>query len=293
MGSNNSTHRSRDDKTCCYCGKSYPRHIAFFSRNNNAADYLSYGCRLCGSPAWRGKHINADLLWARYHAPDGMRVCTACIEAKPETAEFFFRSKLGRGGLMPECKTCHTNRVRKIIPARKQTPQGATKTCSACGNEYLATAEYFYRQKRGRYGLEAQCKACKRNRRDNTSSREYHKKWYAENADEIKRKRRAHMLANLDEHRAMKATHARNRRARLAGNGGSHTREDVIKQFEGQNHRCWWCSRKMNKRYEVDHRIPISRGGSNGPENIVISCWRCNRSKGARMPWEMEQPRLF
>ena len=29
----------------------------------------------------------------------------------------------------------------------------------------------------------------------------------------------------------------------------------------------------------VDHIVPVSRGGSNGPENIVLACWECNMAK--------------
>lgn len=35
---------------------------------------------------------------------------------------------------------------------------------------------------------------------------------------------------------------------------------------------------------EVDHIVPISRGGLSEPENLQTLCWRCNRTKGARMP---------
>lgn len=35
---------------------------------------------------------------------------------------------------------------------------------------------------------------------------------------------------------------------------------------------------------EIDHIIPVSRGGLSTPENLQTLCWRCNRSKGAKMP---------
>ncbi|MGD7733664.1 HNH endonuclease [Propionibacteriaceae bacterium G57] len=35
---------------------------------------------------------------------------------------------------------------------------------------------------------------------------------------------------------------------------------------------------------EVDHIIPVSKGGLSVPENLQTLCWRCNRAKGARMP---------
>ncbi|GAA0971193.1 HNH endonuclease signature motif containing protein [Actinocorallia libanotica] len=34
---------------------------------------------------------------------------------------------------------------------------------------------------------------------------------------------------------------------------------------------------------EVDHIRPVSKGGLSTPENLQTLCWRCNRSKGARM----------
>ncbi|OMH28303.1 HNH endonuclease [Tersicoccus phoenicis] len=34
---------------------------------------------------------------------------------------------------------------------------------------------------------------------------------------------------------------------------------------------------------EVDHIIPVSKGGLSMPENLQTLCWRCNRSKGARV----------
>ncbi|OKL48132.1 HNH endonuclease [Boudabousia marimammalium] len=35
---------------------------------------------------------------------------------------------------------------------------------------------------------------------------------------------------------------------------------------------------------EVDHIIPVSKGGTSEPHNLQTLCWRCNRSKGAKMP---------
>lgn len=34
---------------------------------------------------------------------------------------------------------------------------------------------------------------------------------------------------------------------------------------------------------EVDHVVPISRGGQSVPENLQTLCWKCNRSKGAKV----------
>lgn len=34
---------------------------------------------------------------------------------------------------------------------------------------------------------------------------------------------------------------------------------------------------------EVDHIVPVSRGGLSTPDNLQTLCWRCNRTKGAKL----------
>ena len=53
-----------------------------------------------------------------------------------------------------------------------------------------------------------------------------------------------------------------------------------------------WQDRKGSKGGTYDHIIPISRGGEETPENIVVCCKRCNSSKGARTPDEAGMPLL-
>jgi hypothetical protein len=39
---------------------------------------------------------------------------------------------------------------------------------------------------------------------------------------------------------------------------------------------------------EVDHIIPVSKGGFSVPENLQTLCWKCNRSKGAKVTRELD-----
>ena len=41
----------------------------------------------------------------------------------------------------------------------------------------------------------------------------------------------------------------------------------------------------------VDHVLPISKGGTDDPDNLVAACTRCNYSKGNRMGQFFGQPR--
>lgn len=46
----------------------------------------------------------------------------------------------------------------------------------------------------------------------------------------------------------------------------------------------WACIRcGSHQNLTVDHRVPVSLGGSNDPENLQTMCGSCNSSKGARL----------
>ncbi|MCS6574211.1 HNH endonuclease [Curtobacterium flaccumfaciens pv. flaccumfaciens] len=53
------------------------------------------------------------------------------------------------------------------------------------------------------------------------------------------------------------------------------------------NHACRYCkisvAAEPHLLLEVDHIVPVSRGGLSTPENLQTLCWRCNRTKGAKI----------
>jgi len=51
-----------------------------------------------------------------------------------------------------------------------------------------------------------------------------------------------------------------------------------------QNYKCNYCGEK--KLLGIDHKIPISRGGSDCIRNIVLACSICNSRKSHRTPQE-------
>jgi len=53
--------------------------------------------------------------------------------------------------------------------------------------------------------------------------------------------------------------------------------------------RCQYCGRSSSDGdviLEVDHIVPVSKGGTNDLNNLITSCRECNRGKGAREPWQ-------
>lgn len=54
--------------------------------------------------------------------------------------------------------------------------------------------------------------------------------------------------------------------------------------FKRDGFTCQYCGRKTPEVVlEVDHIIPKSKGGGDELENLVTSCWECNRGKGASL----------
>lgn len=52
--------------------------------------------------------------------------------------------------------------------------------------------------------------------------------------------------------------------------------------LERDNFTCQYCGQRApDAKLEVDHKIPVSEGGKDEPDNLVTSCYACNRGKSA------------
>lgn len=199
-----------------------------------------------------------------------------------------------------------------------------TKQCTKCKEYKPATSEYFHRAKLGRYGLDSVCKPCKAQYTANNRERlsQYKREWYAANKERTKERQsqtaRVWREANKERHaqnarawseanknrraqtnhtwleankgrqdyKERKAMHERNRRALKRGGKGTHTYSDIKRQYQAQKGKCYYCKCNVGDNYHVDHVVPLSRGGSNGPENLVIACLTCNQAKYNKLPHE-------
>jgi 5-methylcytosine-specific restriction endonuclease McrA len=69
------------------------------------------------------------------------------------------------------------------------------------------------------------------------------------------------------------------RRSLKLGLKGFFTRKTVKNLFVKQKGRCVCCGELLQKGYEVDHIIPLSKGGTNYPNNLQLLTKNCNRKK--------------
>lgn len=94
-------------------------------------------------------------------------------------------------------------------------------------------------------------------------------------------------------HFAERAAEGRNRYARKMAAPGTHTASDVQAQYERQRGKCFWgrrvnpeCTVGLKSGYHVDHVTPLVKQGSNGRENLVLACAKCNLRKNAKHPMD-------
>ena len=118
--------------------------------------------------------------------------------------------------------------------------------------------------------------------RNREHAQEYSRRWREEHPDQACEASREYRLSHLDAY----AAYASNRRARERGACGSHSASDVADQLRRQRRRCFWCDGLLRGFYHADHVVPLALGGSDGPENIVIACPRCNQTKSAKHPMD-------
>lgn len=154
------------------------------------------------------------------------------------------------------------------------------KTCTKCGE--TKALEEFSRYDKAADGKLSNCKVCsnraskawreKNREADRARKREY----YANNREQVKSQNAAYKAARRDQYNG----YHHQRRTRKADNGVYLvTDRDYRRILESP---CVACG--STKNIQVDHIIPIARGGRHCVGNLQALCGSCNASKGAKLP---------
>lgn len=243
--------------------------------------------------------------------------CTKCNCDLPADTEHFGLNKLGKYGLDSRCKKCRAEiaRLKRAENGAKTRPNrkhGDLRQCSCC-LRWMPEDDDHFRKRSDSENYCSWCRECLReknrnyqaNRRTDPDIRlkekhaykryyyrseirekklAYMSKWYKENI--TRRKLYSKQYEQSLERKLKRRIRTRTQNAKRKSTPGQFTSKDVQIQIEMQKGKCWWCGELVGDNYEIDHRIPLSRGGTNYPENICIACFNCNRSKGSKMPHE-------
>lgn len=52
------------------------------------------------------------------------------------------------------------------------------------------------------------------------------------------------------------------------------------KWTEYYGYHCAYCTKDCEELSTIDHIVPLSKGGGNTLDNLVMACYRCNQQKG-------------
>jgi 5-methylcytosine-specific restriction endonuclease McrA len=117
------------------------------------------------------------------------------------------------------------------------------------------------------------------------SNPKYIRKWHEANPEYDRKRYEANREHIIEYSRKWRKTHLKslrvhyhNRQAKIKGNGGVHTTEEINNLFKEQGGCCFYCNQQLEE-FHIDHKTPISRGGSNNIDNIALACAPCNLSK--------------
>lgn len=116
--------------------------------------------------------------------------------------------------------------------------------------------------------------------------REYRQKWKSSNP--LKDKESKSRYLRTEKGKVSKANKAHRRRERFLENRSPITNEQMMIIRSAKT--CFYCGIR-SRRMEIDHMVPLAKGGAHSKDNIVMACGPCNRAKSAKDPNEFARSR--
>ena len=161
------------------------------------------------------------------------------------------------------------------------------KICCHCKIEY--PIDNFYKDKHTKDGKKPRCKSCDSLTIDKKNRAEYEKKYWSLNKlrkQQIRYKCTQKNKAKYREKRRLRYNDDTFKSIQMASyyKRKSCKVNDLtkiqIKELLMSSKNCFYCNSILENDGELEHKIPLSKGGNNTLTNVVISCIKCNRRKG-------------
>lgn len=180
------------------------------------------------------------------------------------------------------CTKCHVEKQLAEFSKNAKRKDKLSCWCKACHAQYYAdNKEELSKKQKVKYN----------NAMQDPQNREQHRLRNTIFRNKHRDAARAAVAAWKKKNRDLANTYQRNIRAQLLGADGKHCHQEVMDMVLRSDGICSYCGCQLEK-YHVDHKIPLSRGGSNSLDNLAISCEKCNLQKGTKTADEFRIWRL-
>ncbi len=181
---------------------------------------------------------------------------------------------------MKTCKTCKVEKEYSEFPKEPRMKDGYRSDCLECRKAYhRANSKHHYA--RTRTDKLAKVKAY--NQIHRAEKIQYLKDYrqrpgFAEKAKEYSKNYRENPV-----NKANRIKYAMRYYLEKKAAPGITTKADLVLIWEAYEGKCWICDGVAT---ETDHYRPLSKGGSNWPDNLRPCCKRCNIRKGNKWPFK-------
>ena len=163
------------------------------------------------------------------------------------------------------CSKCNSDKSTNNFCKASSTTDGLQFYCRSCTRE---ANRISYAKKHPNYQP-------RRKGRDIENKKAYHEQWRRDKRDIELVYERNWRARNPEANRLRH----HQRMARLNHAKGFATSEQIKQRIDYYGWRCAYCGGSFE---QLDHVIPISKGGTNWPANLRPCCSRCNAKKGQK-----------
>ena len=213
------------------------------------------------------------------------KLCTKC-NCEKEIKEFH-KDKQKKDGLCSQCKTCKIQNVKTYSLKNSEKIKDYKKQWALKNQDRLKEDRKIYVKNNKDRIAETKKEWAEKNKERVFLTKQ---KYYLRNTEKVKE--RAKIFSKTEKGIInARLVHLRRRERIKKVPLDKNDLKELISRYKN----CYWCNDKLNGIYHIDHYIPVSKGGTNEINNLVLSCPTCNLRKNAKDPhkFALEMGRLL